>query len=179
MNIYAKIFLTFSKIGAFTLGGGYAMLPLIEHEVVDKNLWLSKEDFMDVVAVAQSLPGIFAVNISIFIGYKLRKLKGSIVCALATILPSFLIILLIAMFFSQYKDNPVIAKLFKGIRPAIVALIAVPVFSSAKAAKITFKTAIIPILSVVLISFLNVSPVFVILIAGLAGVLYHYLKHKS
>lgn len=179
MNIYAKIFLTFSKIGAFTLGGGYAMLPLIEHEVVDKNLWLSKEDFLDVVAVAQSLPGIFAVNISIFIGYKLRKLKGSIVCALATILPSFLIILLIAMFFSQYKDNPVIAKLFKGIRPAIVALIAVPVFSSAKAAKITFKTAIIPILSVVLISFLNVSPVFVILIAGLAGVLYHYLKHKS
>lgn len=179
MNIYAKIFLTFSKIGAFTLGGGYAMLPLIEHEVVDKNLWLSKEDFLDVVAVAQSLPGIFAVNISIFIGYKLRKLKGSIVCALATILPSFLIILLIAMFFSQYKDNPVIAKLFKGIRPAIVALIAVPVFSSAKAAKITFKTAIIPILSVVLISFLNVSPVFVIVIAGLAGVLYHYLKHKS
>lgn len=179
MNIYAKIFLTFSKIGAFTLGGGYAMLPLIEHEVVDKNLWLSKEDFLDVVAVAQSLPGIFAVNISIFIGYKLRKLKGSIVCALATILPSFLIILLIAMFFSQYKDNPVITKLFKGIRPAIVALIAVPVFSSAKAAKITFKTAIIPILSVVLISFLNVSPVFVILIAGLAGVLYHYLKHKS
>ena len=179
MNIYAKIFLTFSKIGAFTLGGGYAMLPLIEHEVVDKNLWLSKEDFLDVVAVAQSLPGIFAVNISIFIGYKLRKLKGSIVCALATILPSFLIILLIAMFFSQYKDNPVIAKLFKGIRPAIVALIAVPVFTSAKAAKITFKTAIIPILSVVLISFLNVSPVFVILIAGLAGVLYHYLKHKS
>lgn len=179
MNIYAKIFLTFSKIGAFTLGGGYAMLPLIEQEVVDKNLWLSKEDFLDVVAVAQSLPGIFAVNISIFIGYKLRKLKGSIVCALATILPSFLIILLIAMFFSQYKDNPVIAKLFKGIRPAIVALIAVPVFSSAKAAKITFKTAIIPILSVVLISFLNVSPVFVILIAGLAGVLYHYLKHKS
>lgn len=179
MNIYAKIFLTFSKIGAFTLGGGYAMLPLIEHEVVDKNLWLSKEDFLDVVAVAQSLPGIFAVNISIFIGYKLRKLKGSIVCALATILPSFLIILLIAMFFSQYKDNPVIAKLFKGIRPAIVALIAFPVFSSAKAAKITFKTAIIPILSVVLISFLNVSPVFVILIAGLAGVLYHYLKHKS
>lgn len=179
MNIYAKIFLTFSKIGAFTLGGGYAMLPLIEHEVVDKNLWLSKEDFLDVVAVAQSLPGIFAVNISIFIGYKLRKLKGSIVCALATILPSFLIILLIAMFFSQYKDNPVIAKLFKGIRPAIVALIAVPVFSSAKAAKITFKTAFIPILSVVLISFLNVSPVFVILIAGLAGVLYHYLKHKS
>lgn len=179
MNIYAKIFLTFSKIGAFTLGGGYAMLPLIEDEVVDKNLWLSKEDFLDVVAVAQSLPGIFAVNISIFIGYKLRKLKGSIVCALATILPSFLIILLIAMFFSQYKDNPVIAKLFKGIRPAIVALIAVPVFSSAKAAKITFKTAIIPILSVVLISFLNVSPVFVILIAGLAGVLYHYLKHKS
>lgn len=179
MNIYAKIFLTFSKIGAFTLGGGYAMLPLIEHEVVDKNLWLSKEDFLDVVAVAQSLPGIFAVNISIFIGYKLRKLKGSIVCALATILPSFLIILLIAMFFSQYKDNPVIAKLFKGIRPTIVALIAVPVFSSAKAAKITFKTAIIPILSVVLISFLNVSPVFVILIAGLAGVLYHYLKHKS
>ena len=102
--MYGTLFLTFIKIGAFTIGGGYAMLPLIQREVVDRG-WMKKEEFIDLFAVAQSLPGIFAVNISIFVGYKLKKLPGAICCALGTILPSFLIILGIALFFTQFKDN--------------------------------------------------------------------------
>ena len=116
--MYWTLFLTFVKIGTFTIGGGYAMLPLIQREVVDKG-WLSKEDFIDLFSVAQSLPGIFAVNISIFVGYKLKKVPGGIVCALGSILPSFFIILAIALFFTHVQDNVWVEKAFKGLRPAV------------------------------------------------------------
>ena len=117
--------MTFAKIGMFTIGGGYAMIPLIEREIVKKR-WMSKEDFMEMFALTQSLPGVFAVNISIFVGYKLHKVKGSLVCALATILPSFVIMMLIAMFFAHFQDNQVMIRIFNGIRPAVVALIVIP-----------------------------------------------------
>ncbi len=178
MNIYLDVFLTFAKIGSFTIGGGYAMLPLIEREVVDKKNWLSKEEYIDVIAVAQSLPGVMAVNTAIFIGYKLRKIKGSLVCTLATVLPSFFVILLIAMFFSQIKDNEFIMRVFKGIRPAVVALIAVPVFSTAKSANISWKTVAIPILATLLIALFNVSPVVVIFGAGVIGLLCAKFKNR-
>ena len=119
--MYWTLFITFVRIGAFTIGGGYAMLPLIQREVVDRG-WMSKEEFIDLFAVAQSLPGVFAVNISIFVGYKLKKLTGSVICALGTILPSFLIILAIALFFTQFRENEWVEKAFKGLRPAVVAL---------------------------------------------------------
>lgn len=128
MNIYWNSFRTFFRIGLFTIGGGYAMIPLIEADVVDKNKWVAREDFLDLMAIAQSCPGIFAVNMSIFIGYKLKGVPGSVVCALGTILPSFLIILGIALFFQQFRDNETVQRIFKGIRPAVVALIAAPTF---------------------------------------------------
>ena len=115
----------------FTIGGGYAMIPLIEREVVNRG-WLDKQDFMDLFAMTQSLPGIFAVNISIFVGYKLKKVTGSIVCAGGTILPSFCIILAIALFFNHFQDNIWVMKIFNGIRPAVVALILVPCISAAR-----------------------------------------------
>ena len=104
-NIYTEAFSIFFKIGAFTIGGGYAMVPLIEDEIVTKRRWIAKEDFIDLLAIAQSAPGILAVNISIFIGYRLRGIRGSIVTALGTILPSFLIILAIALFFHFIQWN--------------------------------------------------------------------------
>ena len=128
--MYWTLFLTFVKIGMFTIGGGYAMLPLIQRDVVDRG-WMTKEDFIDVFSVAQSLPGIFAVNIAIFVGYKLKKTWGGFVCALGTILPSFVIMLLIALFFTQVKDNVWVEKAFMGLRPAVVALIAVPCLTTA------------------------------------------------
>src|SRR5574344_679597 len=133
--MYWTLFITFVRIGAFTIGGGYAMLPLIQREVVDRG-WMSKEEFIDLFAVAQSLPGVFAVNISIFVGYKLKKLTGSVICALGTILPSFLIILAIALFFTQFRENEWVEKAFKGLRPAVVALIAVPVITTARSLRL-------------------------------------------
>lgn len=175
--MYWTLFLTFVKIGTFTIGGGYAMLPLIQREVVDKG-WLSKEDFIDLFSVAQSLPGIFAVNISIFVGYKLKKTLGSIVCALGTILPSFFIILAIALFFTGVKDNVWIEKAFKGLRPAVVALIAVPCLTTARSIKLSYAQMVIPIGAALLIWLGNMSPVWVIL-AAIIGGLYYGLKIKK
>ena len=135
-NIYWESFLTFFKIGLFTFGGGYAMIPIIEKEIVDKHKWVTKEEMLDLIAIAQSCPGVFAINISIFIGYKLRSVRGAIATAFGTALPSFLVILAIAIFFHQFADNKVIAAMFRGLRPAVVALIAVPTFNLARSAKL-------------------------------------------
>ena len=177
MNIYLESFKTFFKIGIFTLGGGYAMIPLIEEEVVNKKQWVSKEEFLDIIAIAQSCPGVFAINTSIFIGYKLSKLRGAIATALGTALPSVLIILGIATFFHEFQDNPIVASIFRGIRPAVVALIAVPTFNLAKSAHVSWANCWIPIGGALLIWLLGVSPIFIILAAAICGWCYgKYIK---
>lgn len=168
-----QLFSIFFKIGTFTIGGGYAMIPLIENEIVNKKQWIDKSNFLDLMAIAQSAPGVFAVNMAIFIGYRLRGLKGCIFSALGTILPSFLIILCIALFFQHFKDNHIVEAFFKGIRPAVVALIAVPTFRMAKSAKINRYTIIIPIIATLLIWLCDFSPIWVILLAGLGGYLWN------
>lgn len=177
MNIYWQSFKTFFRIGLFTIGGGYAMIPIIEADVVEKYKWVSKEEFLDLMAIAQSCPGIFAVNMSIFIGYKLKGVKGSVICSLGTILPSFLIILAVALFFQQFRDNETVQSIFKGIRPAVVALIAAPTFKMGKSAKISRTNIWIPVVSAFLIWIMGVSPVYIIILAGLGGFLYgRYIK---
>ena len=176
--MYWTLFLTFMKIGMFTIGGGYAMLPLIQREVVDRG-WMSKEEFIDIFAVAQSLPGIFAVNISIFVGYRLKKKLGGLICALGTILPSFLIILLIALCFTQVKDNVWVEKAFKGLRPAVVALIAVPCLTTARSIKLFYKLLIIPVGAALLIWLAGVSPAWIILAAIVGGLMYGLNKRKE
>ena len=179
MNIYWDSFKTFFKIGLFTLGGGYAMIPLIEEEVVNKKQWVSKDEMLDLIAIAQSCPGVFAINIAIFIGYKLRKTKGAIATSAGTALPSFLIILLIAMFFHQFKDNKVVAAMFRGIRPAVVALIAVPTLNLAVRAKLNKFTFWIPIVSALAIWLMGVSPIWIIIIAAIGGILWGIGKDKK
>ena len=176
MNLYWRIFWTFTKIGAFTIGGGYAMLPLIEKEVVERKKWIDATEFIDRIAIAQSLPGVFAVNISILTGYRLKGNRGSIVAALGTILPSFVIILLIALFFRQFSENIYVMKVFRAIRPAVVALIAVPVFSTAKEVGINIRTLIIPVAAAFLIWFWGVSPVYIVLAAAIGGLIYGKLR---
>ena len=171
-NIYLESFSTFFRIGLFTLGGGYAMIPLIEEEVVNKHRWVSKDEMLDLIAIAQSCPGVFAINIATFIGYKLKKERGAIATALGTALPSFLIILAIAIFFKQFEDNRIVAAIFRGIRPAVVALIAVPTFNLGKRAKLNKFTIWIPVACALAIWALGVSPIYIILIAGVAGYLY-------
>lgn len=176
-NFYIDSFKTFFKIGLFTFGGGYAMIPLIENEVVDKHKWLDKEEFIDIIAIAQSCPGVMAINASVFIGYKLKKLRGALCSCLGTALPSFIIILAIAMFFHQFEDNKVVAAIFRGIRPAVVALIAVPTFSMAKSAKVTFTNCWVPVVCALAIWKFGVSPIYVILITGVCGYVYgKYIK---
>lgn len=167
------------KIGAFTIGGGYAMVPLIENEIVTKRKWIAQEDFIDLLAISQSAPGILAVNISIFIGYKLRGIRGSIITALGTILPSFIIILAIALFFHSFKDNPIVERIFKGIRPAVVALIAAPTFTMGRSAKINRYNLWIPVVSAILIWLLGFSPIWIIIAAGVGGFLWKFRKVES
>lgn len=170
--VYWESFKTFFKIGAFTFGGGYAMIPIIESEIVEKRKWISKDEFVDLIAVAQSCPGVFAINLSTFIGYKIKRVPGAICTTLATALPSFIIILLIALFFHSFQDNPVVESIFKGIRPAVVALIAVPTWNMALSAKVSWTNCWIPILSALLIWAMGVNPIFIILAAGIGGFLY-------
>ena len=170
-----ELFKTFFRIGLFTLGGGYAMIPLIEEEVVNRHRWVEKQQLLDLIAVAQSCPGVFAANISIFVGYKLRGVRGAVITCLGTCLPSFVIILVIAMFFYQFQNNAIIQALFRGIRPAVVALIAVPTFRLAKSAHITLANCWIPIVSALAIWALGVSPILIILIAGLGGYIWGIL----
>lgn len=166
-----KFFMTCNKIGAFTLGGGYAMIPIMEREFVDKNQWMDRQEFMDIMVVAQTTPGIFAVDMASHIGYKLRGVWGGIVGAVGIALPSIIAIMIIAMFFHNIKDNPWVEKFFRGVRPAVVALIAAPCFKMAKTAGITWRTRTvwIPIVCCLLIALANVSPIYLIIIAGVAG----------
>lgn len=166
------LFRTFFKIGVVTFGGGYAMIPMIESEVVEKRQWIEKEQFLDLIAISQTCPGVFAINISTFIGYKLRRTPGAILAALGAALPSFLIILAIAMLFRQFQDVPWVAACFKGIRPAVVALIAVPTFNLAKSAKINLSNVWIPLVGAFLIYVFGVNPIFIILGAAFLGYLY-------
>lgn len=176
MNFYLKSFLIFSRIGLFTIGGGYAMVPLIEAELVDKRKWITKEDFLDLMALAQTIPGIFAVNIAIFIGYKIRGFWGAFWMALGTILPSFVIMLLIALFFQQFQHIETVERIFKGIRPAVVALIAAPTFKMAKSARISRYNIWIPVVSALFIWLWGFSPIYVIILSGAGGYLYGRYK---
>lgn len=179
MNFYLDCFLTFAKIGAFTFGGGYAMIAVVQREVVEKKKWLSAEEFIDLLAISQTLPGAWAVNIATYVGYKMRKQKGSLVAALGTILPSFVIMLLIAMFFAHFQDNAVVNKMFKAIRPAVVALIVVPVFTTARQLRLNVATVVIPVLSAVLIWLFGVSPIYIILAVGAFGAFYGYFIDRN
>lgn len=173
-NLYIQLFLSFFKIGAFTFGGGWAMISIIEKEIVDRKGWIEREEFLDLLAVAQSLPGILAVNISVAVGDKLRGMRGATAAALGTILPSFLIILCIAIFLTPdlIKNNETLSAIFKGVRPAVVALIIAPVISSARAAGIGWKTVWIPVGVALLIwSRLPVvsNPILYIVLGGAGG----------
>ena len=157
-----KIFLVFAKIGAFTIGGGIPMIAAIKSELTEKG-WLKDEDFIDIITLAQTAPGLFAVNISILTGHKLRGTKGSVVATIASCLPPFLIILLVAIFFTSFKDNEYVISAFKGIRPVVVALIGVPMIDMIKATKMRWWSWVIVVSSMVLVCFMSVSPIYILI----------------
>ena len=160
--MFLPLFWTYLKIGTFTLGGGYAMLPLIQREVVDRKGWIDEEEFLNMIALAQAAPGLIAVNSAIFIGWRVGGWKGVCGAVLGAVLPSFLIILAIAMVFREWKELPAVEAAFKGIRPAVVALIAAPLFKMAKSANNLWPLAI-SLAAALLIWLGHVNPVWVIL----------------
>ena len=172
-----RIFAVFAKVGAFTIGGGYAMIPVIQDEMSRRG-WISEEELPDIVALSQSAPGVMAVNISIFAGYRLRGIRGSIAATLGSITPSFLIILAIAMAFTAFRDNPWVERAFMGIRPAVIALIAVPMVRMAKKSCKAWWAWLVAIAALVLVAFLNVSPIYILLVVMVISFSLTYYKEK-
>ncbi len=160
------------------MGGGYAMIPVMEEEFVNKNHWLEKQEFVDIMVVAQTTPGIFSIDMASHIGYKLKGVWGGIVGALGIAIPSIIAILIIAMFLHNFKDNPWVEKFFEGVRPAVVALIASPCFKMAKTANISWKNIWIVVVSCLLIWRLNLNPIWIIIVAGLSGFLYGKFQRR-
>ena len=156
------IFKVFGKIGAFTIGGGIPMIAAIKSELVERK-WLTEEDFVDIITLAQTAPGLFAVNISILTGHRLRGTKGSVVATIASCLPPFLIILMVAIFFTSFKDNEYVLRAFKGIRPVVVALIGVPMIDMLKATKMRWWSWVIVLSSMTLVCLLSVSPIYILI----------------
>ena len=178
MVSYWQIFLVFAKIGAFTIGGGIPMIAAIKSELVERK-WMNDEDFIDIITLAQTAPGLFAVNISILTGYKLRGTKGSVVATIASSLPPFMIILIVAMFFTTFKDNEYVIRAFKGIRPVVVALIAVPMIEMIKATKMRWWSWMIVIASMTLVCFLKVSPIYILICVIVVAVFISWYRNKE
>lgn len=164
-----EIFITFFKIGAFTFGGGYAMIPLIEREVVHNKGWVSTTEIIDFFAICESIPGAIAINSATLIGYKTAGKKGALAAAAGVILPSFLTITIIAAFFTKFQDNPIVKAAFTGIRAAVVALIALAAIKIGKASIKDITGFIITLVAVILVAFLNIHAIFVIIGGALFG----------
>ena len=162
------IFASFFKIGAFTFGGGYAMIPLIEREVIDRRAWVARQEFLDLLTLAQSVPGPISLNTAVFVGYRMRGLRGAAAALAGTVLPSFVIILLIALFFADVRQNPVVDAAFKGMRPAVVALIIGPVVSLARGMR--WPMYVVIAAAALAIWGLGWSPIYVLAGAAAAGI---------
>ncbi|MCD7969572.1 MAG: chromate transporter [Alistipes sp.] len=165
-----RLFLSFLKIGLFTFGGGYAMIPLMQAEVVDKQGWVRRDRFLELLTLAQSAPGPISLNTAVFVGYNMRGLRGAAAGILGVILPSFVIILLVAMFFQGIRHNPVFEAVFKGMRPAVVALIAAPILGLAKGMGVW--RLIIAAVAAVLVWRLGLSPIWFIIAGAAGGILW-------
>lgn len=174
-----ELFLTFLKIGAFTFGGGYAMVAVIENEIVERKKWLEKDELLDIIAVAESTPGPIAINSATFIGYRKAKFWGSFCATLGVVIPSFVIITIVALFLRRFYEYPVVQDAFRGIRIGVVVLIANAVYSLAKGLKWGVFAIISALAAFILVAFLDFAVIPIILAAALAGILYSTLLRKN
>jgi len=180
LKLLIEIFITFFKIGAFTFGGGYAMIPLIEREVITNKGWIkNEEEIIDVFAVAESIPGAIAINSSTFVGYKIAGRVGAIVAACGVILPSFITITLIAAFFSKFQDNPTVKAAFMGIRSTVVALILMAAIKVGKKSVKDKISAVISIVTIILVLVLDIHAIFSIVGGAIVGVIIYYTSPKK
>jgi chromate transporter len=171
--ILLKLFLSFLKIGAFTFGGGYAMIPLMKKEIITNHEWLTLDEFVDILGIAEMTPGPIAINSATFLGYKVAGVLGSVVSTIAVVLPSFIVIIVIYHFLNKFKDSPYVDWAFRGIRPVVLGLIAAASITVAMDVFVDYKSFIIAGLVFYLVSFKKISPIICILIAGGLGLLFY------
>lgn len=170
MSMLAELFMVFFKLGTFTIGGGIAMLPLLQNAMIEEKKWFTEEEFVDLVAVCQSLPGVVAVNMATYVGYRKKGLLGSLVATLSVVMPSFIIILIIAVFMSSIRDNPVAMGAMAGFRAAGMGLIIVAIVRLSSTVFKGAHTVIAAIASFVLIAVFNINTAYVILLFLLLGI---------
>lgn len=179
MKELVDLFWTFCKIGALTFGGGYAMLPLIQREIVENKKWSTEKEILDYYAVGQCTPGVIAVNTATFIGYKLKGIIGSIIATLGVIFPSIVIILIIASFLQNFSNLSIVQSAFAGIRVAVVALIITTVIKLIKSSIKDYLGIIIAIITFVVSAFMGLSPVYVVIAAALTGFISKNLRGEK
>lgn len=179
MAKYCELFWSFFKVGSFTIGGGYAMIPLMQRELVDRHGWMSEEEFLDHVSLSQTMPGVFAVNMASMVGYRLRGVRGAVAAVVGNVVMPIAAILLIAIFLRNFREVPAVESVFLGLRPAVVALIAAPVFTMARSAKVTWSNCWIPVVCALAIWLLGISPVWVVLAAAALGLAMGKVKSEN
>ncbi len=170
MRALLEIFWSFMKIGAFTFGGGYAMIPLIQHEVIVRRRWLDDTTFSDLLTLAQAAPGPISLNTAVFVGYKQRGYGGALAAVLGVVLPSFFIILAVALFFANMRDNVWVDAAFRGMRPAVVALIVAPIVGLARGMHWTLIS--VAAATSLVVWYFGISPVWLLIAGAIAGVLW-------
>lgn len=179
MRLYFDLLTTFLKIGSFTLGGGYAMLALVEQAVVRQKKWIDEKEFWKMITIVQSLPGVFAVNTALYVGYRIAGKCGAAVSFLGAVLPSLLIIGAISTCFQEFRENETVMKIFDGIRPCVVALILAPSVKMFIKSELSWKFLPIPILVAAVVVFLKISPVYIIMAAIICTLCWEYRKFKD
>lgn len=173
MSSLIKLFLSFFKIGLFSFGGGYAMLPLIKKEIIEVHGWLTNAEFIDIIAISEMTPGPIAINSATFLGYRVSGILGSVVSTIAVVLPSFIIMSLIFHFVNKFKDSPYSDWFFRGIRPIVLGLIASAAVSVAMDAFVDIKSVLITLGIFYIVTFKKLNPIIAIIIAGITGVIFY------
>ena len=178
MHINIDLFLTFARMGAVTFGGGYAMLPMLQREVVEKHGWATEDELMDYYAIGQCTPGVIAVNTATFIGYKINGLSGAVMATAGIIFPSLVIISIIAAFIQQFAHLTIVQNAFSGIRIAVCALVLQAVLKLARKGVVDIPTGVILVATFIAVAFLGISPVIMVVIAAAAGILLGLIRRR-
>lgn len=173
MKLLMELFLSFFKIGLFSFGGGYAMLPLIKEEVIIKHGWLSNAEFIDILAISEMTPGPVAINSATFLGYRVCGVPGSVTATIAVVLPSFIVMSLILHFITKFKDSPYVDYFFVGIRPIVLGLIGAAAVTVAMDAFMDIKSVIIAIILFYFVTFKKLNPIYAIILAGITGAILY------